>query len=143
VFATGLSNGAEMASQVGCFLGDRFAAIAPVAGILFQGCSGPPLPVITFHGTDDFNVPYESALEAVPEWARHNGCDETPSSRRVGDQVLLDEYAGCEAPVVFVTLEGAGHTWPGAEDAAGGVGVTNHEISANEAMWGFFLSVAR
>lgn len=143
VFATGLSNGAEMASQVGCFLADRFAAIAPVAGIVFQQCEGGPVAVLTFHGTADFNVPYDSALEAVPQWAAHNGCSEPGDQSRVGEHVLVQEYRGCSAPVVFVTLEGAGHTWPGAEDGAGGVGSTNHEISANEVMWAFFSTVTR
>jgi polyhydroxybutyrate depolymerase len=145
VFATGLSNGAEMASQMGCLLGERFAGIAPVAGIIFEDCEdGPPVAVVTFHGTDDFNIPYELAPPAVAAWALHNGCGETPDEERVAENVLRETYPGCTgAPVVFYTLEGAGHTWPGAQDGAGGVGATNHEISANEVMWAFFEGVGR
>lgn len=36
------------------------------------------------------------------------------------------------AAVVFYTLEAAGHTLPGAVEGTGGVGLTNHEISASE-----------
>lgn len=55
VYATGLSNGAMMTSVVACALSDRFAAIAPVAGIeLPEGCDPThPMPVLTFHGTAD------------------------------------------------------------------------------------------
>lgn len=143
VFATGLSNGAEMAAQVGCLLPDRFAGIAPVAGIVYQGCEGS-MAVITFHGTDDYNVPYESVPEAVAEWAHDNGCPEVFDYQRVDDHVLLESYFGCMGePVEFYTLEGGGHTWPGAEDGAGGVGPTNHEINASELIWDFFKNVRK
>jgi polyhydroxybutyrate depolymerase len=55
VYATGLSNGAMMSSVVACTMTDRFAAIAPVAGIaLPDGCDpSRPIPILTFHGTAD------------------------------------------------------------------------------------------
>jgi polyhydroxybutyrate depolymerase len=55
VYATGLSNGAMMSSVVACTMADRFAAIAPVAGIaLPEGCDpARPIPILTFHGTAD------------------------------------------------------------------------------------------
>lgn len=144
VFATGLSNGGQMAAQVGCFLPYQFAGVAPVAGIVYQGCEGPPVAVITFHGTDDYNVPYESAPEAIEQWAQYNGCSEEPETERTGDQVVREAFFGCTgSPVVFYTLEQGGHTWPGAEDNAGGIGATNHEVSASELIWEFFRNVRR
>jgi polyhydroxybutyrate depolymerase len=55
VYATGLSNGAMMTSTVACALSDRFAAVAPIAGItLPEGCEpSHPMPVLTVHGTAD------------------------------------------------------------------------------------------
>ena len=144
VFATGISNGGQMAAQVGCYLPDKFAGVAPVAGIVFQGCDGPPVAVITFHGTDDYNVPYDTAPEAVAEWAKYNGCPSEPETERVGEQVVLESYFGCDgAPVLFYTLEGGGHTWPGAPDDSGGVGPTNHEINASELIWDLFGRIRR
>jgi polyhydroxybutyrate depolymerase len=100
--------------------------------------------VVTFHGTEDFNVPYETAPPAVEEWVRYNRCPTEAESVRVGIQVTREAYFGCEGqPVVFYTLEGGGHTWPGAEDDAGGVGPTNHEIDASEVIWEFFRNVRR
>ena len=56
VYSTGLSFGAIMSSFIACgALGDRFAAVAPVAGITHSDSCEPrhPMPVLTFHGTAD------------------------------------------------------------------------------------------
>jgi polyhydroxybutyrate depolymerase len=55
VYATGLSNGAMMTSTVACTMGDRFAAVAPIAGILLpEPCATErPVPVLSVHGTAD------------------------------------------------------------------------------------------
>jgi polyhydroxybutyrate depolymerase len=55
VYATGLSNGAMMSSALACAMADRFAAVAPVAGIVRpDGCDpARPVPVLTMHGTAD------------------------------------------------------------------------------------------
>ncbi len=144
VFATGHSNGAQMASQMACVMPERFAGIAPVSGIEYQDCAGPPIAVITFHGTDDFNVPYEPIPGNVAAWVSYNGCPEMPESERIGDSVVREAYFGCQGqPVVFYTIEGGGHTWPGAEDDSGGIGPTNHEIDASELIWDFFKNVRR
>ena len=46
VYATGFSGGARMTSLLGCRLGSRLAAIAPVSGLRFsEPCSGKPVPV--------------------------------------------------------------------------------------------------
>lgn len=55
VYATGLSNGAMMTSLVACVMADRFAAVAPVAGVVaYDDCSpSEPVPMLTIHGTAD------------------------------------------------------------------------------------------
>lgn len=55
VYATGLSNGALLSSTIACTMADRFAAVAPVAGIAAPERCEPsrPVPVIAFHGTAD------------------------------------------------------------------------------------------
>ncbi len=63
-YATGISNGALMTSTLACELSDRFAAAAPVAGIVdVERCdAGRPVPVVTFHGTEDNFVAFEGGL---------------------------------------------------------------------------------
>jgi polyhydroxybutyrate depolymerase len=55
VYATGLSNGAMMSSTLACTRADRFAAVAPIAGIMRADDCEPsrPVPVLTMHGTAD------------------------------------------------------------------------------------------
>jgi polyhydroxybutyrate depolymerase len=139
VFATGISNGAEMAAQVACFRPDLFAAVAPVAGAVFQDCRGAPMAVVAFQGMADANVPFAMSADASARWAAHNRCREQ-RSEAVAPHVVRQSWTSCDAgaDVVFYAIDGGGHTWPGAEDYAGGVGPTTHEIEANALMWAFF-----
>jgi polyhydroxybutyrate depolymerase len=64
VYSTGLSNGAFMTSAIACEYSDRFAAVAPVAGVrAIEGCDATrPVPVVAFHGTDDGFVTYDGGF---------------------------------------------------------------------------------
>jgi polyhydroxybutyrate depolymerase len=141
VYATGFSGGGRMTSLLGCRLGSRIAAIAPMAGLRWPGpCAGRPVPVLTFHGLADTQNPYagqaagrgaewlESVPEALASWSRHNRC--------AADVVLEDpdgplstmRYQGCdaEAEVRLVRIDGLGHTW------------AREQIDATAEMWRFF-----
>ncbi len=144
IYATGFSGGARMTSLLGCKLGSRLAAIAPVSGLRLPGgqCSGGPVPVLTFHGladpqnTYDGHVPDRGGewLESVPEalagWARHDGCK--------GDAILDDppgplstmRYQGCAdgGEVRIIRIDGLGHAW------------TRKEVDTTVVMWQFFKS---
>jgi polyhydroxybutyrate depolymerase len=144
VYATGFSGGARMTSLLGCTLGSRLAAIAPVSGLRFaEQCTraGRPVPVLTFHGLADPQNTYdghvagrnnewvESVPEALAGWARHNGCK--------GDAILDDppgplstmRYDGCgDAEVRIIRIDGLGHTW------------TRKEVDTTAVMWQFFKS---
>lgn len=144
VFATGLSYGAIMSSSLACVMADRFAAIAPVAGIEHPDACEPArqVPVLAFHGTADpilfFNggvgdlgaalsggtlelpaEPVELDGEGYPAsvraWAQANGCGDATDERR-STQILERAY-DCEedAEVRFLIIEGGGHSWPGSE----------------------------
>jgi polyhydroxybutyrate depolymerase len=143
VYATGLSNGAGMTSLVGCVRADRFAAIAPVAGLNPpQQCEGVSTPVVGFHGTVDPILFYNGGVgnliglmsgtaeaEVPPavldgdgypsnarSWAAQNGCDPEPAKTRITPAVehwVFDCPAG--ADVEFYAIEGGGHTWPGSQ----------------------------
>jgi polyhydroxybutyrate depolymerase len=141
VYATGFSGGGRMTSLLGCQLGSRIAAIAPVSGLRFpEPCSGRPVPVLTFHGLADPQNTYEGHasgrgaewLESVPDalagWARHDSCK--------GDVVFDDPagplstmgYDGCGAgtEVRMIRIDGLGHTW------------TRKEVDTTGVMWQFF-----
>ena len=156
VFSTGMSNGAQMSTRLGCSLSERIAAIAPVAGWYYPpfspnfpsepDCiSTRPVAVIAFHGTADSIIPFEGGPgifgilfrsfedEIMPEWAAHNGCDSTPVEEQVTQNVRLLRQENCDedATLELYVVEGGGHVWPGA------IGATQ-EISATDLMWEFF-----
>jgi len=144
VYATGFSGGARMTSLLGCRLGTRIAAIAPVSGLRLpgSGCSDRAVPVLTFHGLADPQNTYnghladrgEEWLESVPEalagWARHDACK--------GDAILDDppgplstmHYEGCAdgSEVRIIRIDGLGHAW------------TRKEVDTTSVMWQFFKS---
>jgi polyhydroxybutyrate depolymerase len=139
IFATGHSNGAEMASQVACDIPGLLAAEGPVAGPVYQGCNGPGVPMIAFQGTDDWNVPYSDTADAVQQWAVHNSCTGMLAPTPTSDHVSTEVWSGCSGgDVILYTIDGGGHTWPGANPDLGGVGVTTDEINASQLMWQFF-----
>ncbi len=64
VYSTGLSMGAMFTSALACARADRIAAIAPVAGVLYQdGCDPDrPMPVLAIHGTADPIVRFNGGI---------------------------------------------------------------------------------
>ena len=172
VFATGMSNGGQMSSLLACRLPDRFAAVAPVAGVeFFESCEDGPVPVIAFHGRVDPIVTYEGGglnatriadvqywkgdvPDGLPEhegvdaalatWARHNGCDPTFAEERVAASVRRRTWSGCEAETVLYVIDGGGHAWPGkpVPQFEAAFGPGTTEIDASSLIFRFFLGPA-
>ncbi|HXN09998.1 MAG TPA: PHB depolymerase family esterase [Steroidobacteraceae bacterium] len=178
IYVTGMSGGARMASLLGCQMADRIAAIAPVSGLRAglpstdnpaqpdPGSCRPqrPLPIVTFHGTDDHTNPYDgggapywaySVSTALRRWVELDHCEEQPQTQRVAAHVTLLRYTQCAAgaQIWFYRTElpasqGGGHAWPGgmtppAPATAGAskqqrANVPGTEINASQLMWEFF-----
>jgi polyhydroxybutyrate depolymerase len=165
VYVNGFSNGGGMSVRVACEAADEVAAIGTVAGAVVdvQQCSpSRPVPLMAFHGTDDPEVAYEGgiirgealqqgaeltgappallgAAEWTADWAERNGC--APAARVLPPQedVRGVRYSDCDedAEVIFHTIVGGGHTWPGGTPIPV-VGKTSGDINATEEMWKFF-----
>jgi polyhydroxybutyrate depolymerase len=167
VYATGLSNGGMMSYQIALEAGDRFAAIAPIAGTNPGAPTGAPVAVLHIHSTDDpralyegglgppfpytnVRVPHSPVIETVEAWARHNGCAGEP----IEGETLRDDaghtatelrYADCSSGYEVVHWRlggGAGHVWPGGGPLRSfvteHVGPSTNVIDANAVMWKFF-----
>jgi polyhydroxybutyrate depolymerase len=113
-----------------------------------------------FHGMDDKIVPYEGPRggrtpktmqfkgvdETIRVWRDVNGCAGEPSVTKVEDKAgdgmagTIKTYGGGKqgAEVVLVTIEKAGHTWPGREPIVGFIGKSGKNVIANDLMWEFF-----
>ena len=156
VYANGLSNGGGMTFVLSCELSERIAAVGMVAGAYLypsEMCNpARAVPAVVLHGTDDPIVPYHGRSEgrggrpfpSVPEWvealARRNGCLPLPEQLPTRGAVSGVKFAGGETDVVFYTVAGGGHTWPGAR---GGmewlVGQTTSDLDATRVIWDFFV----
>jgi polyhydroxybutyrate depolymerase len=127
VYATGFSSGGGLAEWLACSLADRIAAVGPVAGAHFHDspCQpSRPVPVIAFHGSHDYTVPYWGGYDlfaSIPMWAQfwaeRNGCNPKPVSgyRSKGVSAQFWGKSDQGADVALYTALNLGHTWPGSK----------------------------
>ena len=87
VYAAGYSNGGMMAYGLACQRSDTIAAIGVMSGVMLEdnNCNeGGITPVIHFHGTEDFVLPYlggsdfAAVTEVIDFWVDRNGLDSNP-----------------------------------------------------------------
>ncbi len=159
VYATGHSRGGGMANRLGCDLSDQIAAIGPVSGTypVEDPCRiSRPVSVIAFHGSADPDVPYNGIkdqsgppdayfafgipiLQWASSWAARDGC--APASASILDEAYLTglAWSGCRggADVVFYTIPGGGHSWPGGSETALG------NFNTAQMIWDFFKAHPR
>jgi polyhydroxybutyrate depolymerase len=169
IYINGMSNSGAMTTRLVCEMADVFAAVGIVSGppVNIPGGCHParPVPLIAFYGTADPLVKYNGGtIDSSPAtrllrlpthrgslppvkswieaWAQRNGCNLTPQILPGRGETSGVRYTGCqqEAEVVFYTIDGGGHTWPGGSPTF--VGKTSHSIDATSEMWGFFKTHA-
>lgn len=154
IYVTGMSNGAIMAYTLAC-RSTTFAAIGPVAGTALVACpEAAPVSVIHVHGLADTRVRFDGArgegtahvdgppLEQVnADWRRTDDC--APPSRQV-DGPVQSLAAACAAgrEVRLVTVDGAGHQWPGSTPSRVaerlGADPPSGALDATGVIWAFF-----
>lgn len=151
VYATGISNGAQMTARLACIAPDLFAAVAPVSGnyMGYTDCNTMlPMPAVLFHGTNDRLLPYSGRfVQFSPQhWAetlaKQNGCDAKPIITFRQAEVTAQSWRSCrkQAEVVFYTLAGKGHSWPG---SAMPEKITSKTINASAIIWALFQRYSR
>ena len=159
VFATGYSDGGTLSVLLACSLSDRIAAIASVSGTLFDPLPAcqltRPVPVMVIHGTADSHIPYAgqsgakaatrgqhhtlSATQLVQFWVEHDGCSDRPRELHVGRVVRIEYSCRDSASVLFYSITGGEHGWPG-----GGRGwifspMPPSDMSATDSIAAFFM----
>lgn len=161
VYASGWSNGGEMALYLGCALPDQIAAIASVANPMTEAlvnyCAFTrPISVLYIQGTDDIFFPGAGVYPWLPceettqYWAEKNDCDVAPHIMHLKDVDTTDHstvtrysYENCENGVETKAyiVHGGGHNWPGGtlpDEYASDLGNINQDFSASEKIWTFF-----
>jgi len=158
IYCTGFSNGASMTFSVGLKLSNRIAAIAPVSGHLWQGEKQLAYPVALLYiiGTADPLNPlgggnvklpwgivedHPPVEDSLKEWERMLGCGPEVQTAR-GDGVLEITYDHCAkgGEVVYYTVQGLGHVWPGGQNRLPErwVGKPSNKLNATDVIWEFF-----
>jgi polyhydroxybutyrate depolymerase len=159
VYATGFSNGAALAFRLGAELADRLAAIAPVAGLLWLDEPRPshPVPLFFVVGAADPLNPLEGGevktpwgrsehhpppIQSVDRWRSALGCGGAPERIRDDGEVRIERWSGCRggAEVLYCTVEGLGHVWPGGARLLPEwiVGRPTQALQGSEEIWRFF-----
>lgn len=162
IYVSGFSEGGGMAQAFACASAEKIAGVANVSNNLgpakADACH-PLVPVVSvhFHGTADPISFYDggnykgvdtfSALETAQFWATKNGCTGSPSVEQFADKLsdgtsvtdTMREWSGCagNSKVIFYTIDGGGHTWPGSSDEAK-YGPSSQGLNASAAIWNIF-----
>ena len=161
IYCTGFSMGAGMTYRLAPELGHRFAAVAPVAGVLGDYAVNwnpiHPLPILVINGTEDAIVWYDggnpgfdnnwSVVETLNFWIQNNKCslpadtvllpDIDPTENCTVEKISWTNCSNNSSIIHYKIING-GHSWPGANDAFWSSGNLNNDISANVEMWNFF-----
>ncbi len=143
IYCSGFSTGGEMALRLACQLGERFAAVASVAGGLYDPAENwhpiKPMPVLEIHGTKDLYSPYDgpggiadtvfehsaeewSIKKTLDYWIEKNQCSLEGDTIDLPDLVPGDlctvqkiTFSDCSdsTEVIHYKINEGGHTWPG------------------------------
>ena len=161
VYATGFSNGAQMAYYLACRAPETFAAIAgvaaPLSGATAAGCAEATTPVLMIMGTLDPILSWQpqrtasgqivnlGANGSVAFWSQRNQCSEAQDAIIIEDLPDSDTedrstvrrigLTDCTdgAQVQFYGVIGGGHTWPGHPITVTiQLGATNLDIDATQ-----------
>ncbi|MBI5395615.1 MAG: hypothetical protein HZA91_10000 [Verrucomicrobia bacterium] len=164
VFFTGFSNGASMTFRVGAELSRRIAAIAPVAGACWleplklerpismcyiTGTADPlnliegGAPKLGAGASDKVRAKAKPPVrDSILKWAKAVGCPTTPKATSESNGVRTETYGPGRdgAEVIYVTVEGLGHTWAGGKSLLPEfmVGKKSDKIKATDFIWEFF-----
>jgi polyhydroxybutyrate depolymerase len=120
-YVAGVSDGAAMVMSMRCAAGNRFAAVAAVAGVTLGNCSKKvATPLIAFHGDADPLVSYQghggaSSVEGtMARLAAVGGCPTSPAvTAPFADARHLVWPCTGQMALELWRIIGGGHTWPG------------------------------
>jgi len=166
IYAVGMSQGGQLATQLTCSLRGMFAAVASVAVLDHPfGCSPRPTPIIAFVGRADpiydidagldpsiFNAAGSQAPRGArpgplkseaAAWAVTNHCEPNPTIFRQGAGLERWTFRCPKTSETIVYVHSGGHVWPGpwfppAVATQLALGPTSRQIDATWTIWRFF-----
>ena len=169
IYAVGFSNGAAMVFRAGRELSHALVAIACVASTdwLEEPPAGSPVSMLYMTGTSDPLNPIDGGeifigprnfgvkppvQQTIRKWVQMLNCSSDPEEIHNSDGVTGIAYSPCVegAEVVFYSIEGMGHWWPGwiPPDSyppwlRNLFGEPSENIQGTETIWAFFQTHQR
>jgi len=161
IHAAGFSNGGSMTFRVARELSGEIASVAPVAGADWLVDVDPPRPVPLLYitGTADPLNPLHGGevrigrksfgtkppvQEMIARWIKIHRCQGPPHILVDKDGVKAMAWGRPDLPeaVVFHTLQGHGHHWPGSQSVLPEriTGKNTTKLDATETIWKFFVA---
>jgi polyhydroxybutyrate depolymerase len=160
IYSTGFSNGAGLTFRLAVEMGDKLAAIAPVAALPYLKYGAPPRPIPTsyFIGSVDPLLPWNGGtvvspwtnqssvrppvLEQLKQWVMLSGMQpiEKPLEGTDGEE-RMQIGSAVNSLMIYSKSEGLGHHWPGGRDVGVPEEVLGPRIPAIDAtgqIWDFF-----
>lgn len=158
VYLTGMSNGAAMTYRYACEGTYPIAAIGPVAGTFSFPCPKPhPVSVLAIHGLDDQHIPFAGGAgskgvtkgawvpvtQTLDAFRHANNC-QPPDTQKNGLLQTVTSSCAQVRTVVLITVDGAGHQWPGGKTKNGivqqilGTDQPSTALDATTTLWEFF-----
>jgi len=150
VYATGISNGAQMAWRLACDRPAQLAGVGLVSGGYSNVCGDQRPSAVLFHGTADHLLPYSGRFGQMNVrsfaigWSGARQC----ASEGAAQAEVVYEHGDARGErwtcgsreAVLYTLTGKGHSWPGSSMPSA---VTSADVDASEVMWRFFRQHTR
>merc|ERR1719183_716085 len=126
IYCVGFSRGARFCSRLASELSNFLAAVAVFGGVRYPwpNNASHPVPVLAVHGLLDGTNPFAgggesywggSVTAAVEDWARFNGCRESPErSKLKGGDIGLSRHSQCigNSTVDFYAIKEGLHCMP-------------------------------
>ncbi|WP_240670525.1 alpha/beta hydrolase family esterase [Actinoplanes solisilvae] len=141
IYATGISNGADMSFRAAVEASGVFAAVGPVSG----GLGGPladksdfvpkePVSVLTIVGANDQY--YDTFQAGLTKWRERLDCKPVETKGKGFTRSKAKCADGSDVEVYVVT--DMGHSWPGAKK--GPMAIPDAPIVATDLLWAFFAA---
>ncbi len=129
IMASGFSVGGSMVWYLACYMGERFAGFAPIAGAFWEpqpaSCPGPEPNLFHVHGTADKTVPMQGRAigasarqgdvgEGFALWLDKGGCGAERPKALSGGKLVCERRVDCAGKVIELCLHSGGHTFDAA-----------------------------
>lgn len=129
IMASGFSVGGSMVWYLACYMGERFAGFAPVAGAFWEPqpteCPGPEPFLFHVHGTKDNTVPMRGrAIGTVARqgnvgngfamWFDKGRCAAEQPKSSSQDTLVCERRVNCAGKVIELCLHSGGHKFDAA-----------------------------